>query len=72
MITSTHIQIDEHRHLTLTHDGEEDDGVYLEVRDEDGDASVTLTEEKINELFTAVTILKTRQATVRNRKERAQ
>ena len=69
MITTTHIQIDEHRYLSLSHSHEEDT-VHLEVQDESGDAGVTLNEQQVGELFTAVTILKARQATVRNQRER--
>lgn len=71
MITTTHIQVDEHRYISLSHN-HEDDSVYLEVQDESGDAGVKLNEQQIGEVFTAVTILKARVATVKNQKERAQ
>jgi len=71
MITTTHIQIDEHRYISLSHNNE-NEVVDLEIQDESGDAGVSLNETQIGELFTAVTILKTRMATVRNQKERAQ
>ena len=76
MITTTFIKIDENRNVELTYDSAADatadEGVYLEVRDESGDAGLRLNEQSINELFTAVTIMKTRMATARNQRERAQ
>lgn len=73
MITSTLIQIGEHKHIELTYDSAvEGSGMYLEVRDESGDAGISINEQGVNELFTAVTIMKTRMATVRNQRERAQ
>ena len=73
MITSLLIKLTEHTNIELTYNSEDEgSGAYLEIRDESGDAGVSLYEDKINELFTAVTIIKTRMATVRNQKERAQ
>jgi len=71
MITTTHIQVDDHRYVTLSHDSEKDT-VYLEVQDESGDAGIALNEQQTGELMSSVTILKSRMAAARNQKERDQ